>query len=121
MPLLAGVRERRGDPEDVEAQLVHGAVTAWVLHAEVLARHLSDGALSRGQHRVHPLGQLGGCELLRRAVGHADQLGQRLRVPAVDDAVAHDRGGHPHHAEALEISPARRLGLDVEAVEGHSP
>jgi hypothetical protein len=39
----------------------------------------------------------------------------------VHDTVAHDGGGHPLHAEALEISPARRLGLDVEAFEVHSP
>ncbi len=105
----------------MEAELAHRPIAPGILHAEVLARHLPDGALSGGQHQVHPLAQLGRLELLRRAVAHPDQLGQRLRVPAVHDAVAHDGGGHAHHPEGLEVSPPLRLGLDVEALEGHSP
>jgi len=105
----------------VEAELVHGAIAPRVLHAEVLARHLPDRPLGGGQDEVHPLGELNRGELLRRAVAHADQFGQRLRVPPVHDAVAHDGGGHAHHPERLEIGPTLRLGLDVEALEGHSP
>ena len=121
IPLLARVRVRGGHPEHVKAELVHRPIAPRVLHAEVLTGHLPDRALGGGQHHVHPLGQLRGGQLLRRVVAHAYQLGQRLRVPAVHDALAHDGGGHAHHAEGLEISPALRLSLDVEAFEGHSP
>src|SRR5262249_57894776 len=81
---------------------MHRAVTAGLLHAEMLARNLAHGALGRREHPIEQGGKLGGSELLALAVARADQLREGLGIPAVDEPVAHDGGGHAGDAEDLE-------------------
>ena len=60
-------------------------------------------------------------QLLALRVPGPHQLGERLRVPAVDHAVADDGRRHAGDAERLEVTPPLGLGLDVEPLELHSP
>src|SRR5215831_11767709 len=119
--LLARVHEGGADPEDVEAELMHRPVTAGLLHAEMLARNLPHGALGRREHPIEQGGKLGGSELLALAVARADQLREGLGIPAVDEPVAHDGGGHAGDAEDLEVLASLWLCLDVVSLELHSP
>src|SRR5215472_4606872 len=119
--LLARVHEGGADPEDVEAELMHRPVTAGLLHAEMLARNLPHGALGRREHPIEQGGELGGSELLALAVARAHQLREGLGIPAVDEPVAHDGGGHAGDAEDLEVLASLWLCLDVVSLELHSP
>ena len=119
--LLARFAEPETQPEDVVREITDTAVPTGPGHLKMLAWHLADHALCRGQDHVESPRELVGRELPAAVVVHADQFSELLRIPPVDEPFAGDRRRHARDAELLQIGEPIGRRLDVDAFERDAP